>query len=116
MNLYIDTTDYNSVTYAVVPSSPPFQGGVRGGLKLFKKTYKVDPHKAFETLGKLEEFLKSVKCPISSVQYLVCNKGPGSYTGTRVGAAHALAISLALNIPVKFLEKSKFEAILPKNS
>jgi tRNA A37 threonylcarbamoyladenosine modification protein TsaB len=103
MILYIDSTDFNSVTYAIKIDK-----------KVFKKTFKVDPYKAYETLGKLEGFLKLAKYPISNIQYLVCNKGPGSYTGTRVGAAHALAISLALNIPVKFLEKSKFEKDLAK--
>lgn len=103
MILYIDTTDYNSVTFTVKTEK-----------KVFKKTYKVDPHKAFETLGKLEEFLKTANCPLSTIHCLTVNKGPGSYTGTRVGAAHALAISLALNIPVKFLEKEKFEKELGK--
>jgi tRNA threonylcarbamoyladenosine biosynthesis protein TsaB len=103
MILYIDTTDYNSVTFKVKTEK-----------KVLKKTYQVDPHKAFETLGKLEEFLKTINYKLKTINSLVVNKGPGSYTGTRVGAAHALAISLALNIPVKFLEKDKFEKELGK--
>lgn len=114
MVLYIDTTNFNKVTYAVVPPSLPLRGRVRERVR--KKSYKIDPHKSFEILQKLEEFLKTNKYPVSSIQYLVCNKGPGSYTGTRVGAAHALAISLALNIPIKALSKEKFEKELKNNT
>lgn len=97
MTLYIDGTDYNQVTYVV------FANG-----KFKKKSYEVAIHKSYEVLANLEVFLKLAKYQISNIQYIVCNKGPGSYTGTRIAAAHALAISLALNIPVKFLESKQF--------
>ena len=98
MTLYIDTTDFNSAVYAIKTTK-----------KVFKKTYKADSYKAYETLGKLDEFLKFAKVKIKEIKKIVINKGPGSYTGTRVGTAHALAISLALNIPIKALEKTKFD-------
>jgi len=98
MILYIDTTDYNSATFAVVKNS-----------KVIKKSYKTDPHKVYETLQKLDEFLKSKKLKVESIRKIVVNKGPGSFTGTRVGIAYALALKLALKIPVTFLFKNKFK-------
>lgn len=97
MILYIDSTDFNSVTYAL-----------KVGQKIVKKVYKVDPHKSYETLGLLEKFLKSEKLKVESIKKIITNKGPGSYTGTRVGVAHAMALGFAWGIPVKFLEKEKF--------
>lgn len=103
MILYIDSTNYDRVTYAV------FANG-----KMKQKAYKVDPHKSFEILQKLEEFLKVNSKQLTAISSVVVNKGPGSYTGTRIGVVHAQAISFALNIPVKFLEKEKFEKEIKK--
>lgn len=109
MNLFIDTTDFNSVTFFLLPNSSPSTGEARRGLK--RKSYKIDPHKSHETLEKLEKFLKSCKIQVTSdkIRKIYVNKGPGSFTGTRVGAAHALALSLAWKVPLKALGKEQFE-------
>ena len=58
MTLYIDTTDFSKVTYALAPFSlPPMQRGGRVREGVFKRTYKIDPHKSHETLGHLANFL-----------------------------------------------------------
>ncbi len=96
MILYIDTTGFDRVTFGLA------------GEKLFKKTYKIHPHKSHETLGLLDRFLKAAKIKNTAIKKIVVNKGPGSFTGIRVGLAHALALGLALNIPVKAFSKEKF--------
>ena len=100
MTLFIDTTDFNKVTFAV-----------SGGKKLLKSSYKIDPHKSHETLKKLGEFLAKSKILNlkSKISKIVVNKGPGSYTGVRVGVAHAMALGFAWNIPVKAVAKDKFK-------
>ena len=60
MLLYIDTTDFNSVSYAI-----------KNEKKLFQKTYKTDAHKAFEILGKLDEFLKSGKFKLNAIKKII---------------------------------------------
>lgn len=118
MILYIDTTDFNKATFVL-----------SDGKEVQKKSYKIDPHKSHETLAKLAEFLKLAKAKPSPVRLLrisspkgrggehrikkiVVNKGPGSYTGTRVGAAIAQALGLGLNAPVKFAGKKRFATLL----
>ncbi len=94
MILYIDTTDFNAISYALV------------GLKTLKKTYTADPHKSHEVLGFLEKFL--AKIDRTKIKKIIVNKGPGSYTGTRIGVTHAQALGFAWSVPVVALEKTKF--------
>ena len=96
MILYIDTTDYNHATFAI------------GNGRLRKKTYKIDPRKSYKTLEKLAEFLRPIRNPESAINKIIVNKGPGSFTGVRVGVTHAMALSYAWNVPVKALSKDKF--------
>ena len=104
MILFIDTTDFNKVTYVLI------------GDRVIKKVFKVDPHKSHETLQKLEGFFKQSKILNlkSKISKIIVNKGPGSYTGTRVGVTHALALGFAWSAPVKALAKEKFESELKK--
>lgn len=97
MVLYIDSTDFNKVTF-----------GIFDGKKTTKRSYKIDPHKSHETLAKLEEFLKSKKIKHDSIKKIVVNKGPGSYTGVRVGVTIAMALGFAWGIPFKAVAKQKF--------
>ena len=98
MILYIDTTDFNKVMFAL------------SGKKIIKRIYKINPHKSHETLVKLDEFLKQSKILNlkSEINRIVVNKGPGSYTGVRVGVTHAQALGFAWNVPVKFVSKDSF--------
>ncbi len=99
MTLYIDTTDFNKMVF-----------GVFDGKKTIKRTYKIDPHKSNETLGKLDEFIKGLKIKDLGlkIKQIVVNKGPGSYTGVRVGVTIAQALGFAWNVPVKAVVKDKF--------
>ena len=97
MTLYIDTTDFNNVTYALSENG-----------KIKKQTYKIDPYQSHETLNKLEEFLKPIRNPQSAIKKIIVNKGPGSYTGVRIGVTHAMALGFSWNVPVKAVAKEKF--------
>ncbi len=95
MILFIDTSDFNKVTFALV------------GKKVLKKSYRINPRESHETLKKLDEFLKSVKCQRSDVKGVYVCSGPGSYTGVRIGVTAAQALGFAWQIPVTALEKEK---------
>lgn len=142
MTLYIDTTDFNSVTFYLRRRASPVASNraslrslntgsilwssAAGNLyladkKLLMKSYKIDPHKSNEILTCLESFLLHHKIKLDDgthlqVKKIVVNTGPGSFTGTRVGAAHALALSLAWNVPLKTLDKDRFEKELKNAS
>ena len=100
MTLYIDTADFNKITFAIA------------GKKKIKGSFKIDPHKSHETLAKLDEFLKSAKIKSADIKQIIVNKGPGSYTGVRVGVTHALALGYAWNVPVKAMAKDKCASLL----
>jgi tRNA threonylcarbamoyladenosine biosynthesis protein TsaB len=105
MTLFIDTINFSAVTYTLV------------GEKTFKKTFLANPHESHEVFGHLEKFLKqsSVFAKATAdkkISKIVVNKGPGSYTGTRIGVTHALALGFAWNVPVKTLDNEKFSLLL----
>ena len=97
LDLFMDTTGYGSVSFAL------------GGGKTIRKTYQTDPHQSHEILQKLDEFLKFAKIKMVDIKKIVVNKGPGSFTGTRIGVTHAQALGFALNVPVKFFSADKFK-------
>jgi tRNA A37 threonylcarbamoyladenosine modification protein TsaB len=97
-NFYIDETHLGLVTFALT-----------GGGKPFKRTYKIQAHHSYRTLSRLDEFFKVSGLKPSGIKKIIANKGPGSFTGTRMGAAHALALGFALNVPVRFLDKNSFK-------
>ncbi len=102
MILFIDTTDYTSVTYSMV------------GKAFLSRSFASDSHKSHQILKNLESFLKKHVNAQDKIQKIIACKGPGSYTGTRIGVTHTLALGFAWNVPVKFLEKGKFDAELQK--
>ncbi len=100
MILFIDTINFDALTYTLK------------GEKVLSKTFKVNPHESHEVFGYLEKFLKQSKIKQEEVKKIVVNKGPGSYTGTRIGVTHALALGFAWNVPVKALEAGRFSLLL----
>ncbi len=99
MILYIDTTDFNKVTF-----------GLSWGKKLVKRSYKVEPRESHKTLAKLDDFFHKSKIlnPKAEIKKIIVNKGPGSFTGVRVGVTMAMALGFAWGAPVKAIGKDKF--------
>ena len=95
MILFIDTTDLKSITYATI------------GDAVTQKQYQIDPHSSHQLLEYLEKFFKQTKFDRKKLKKIVVCSGPGSYTGTRIGVTHALALGFAWNIPVKPIPKEK---------
>lgn len=59
-------------------------------------------HRALaETLhGKIRDLLKAQKLELKDVAGIVCYKGPGSFTGLRIGLTVADTLSYSLEIPI----------------
>lgn len=53
-----------------------------------------------KTLLLIEKILKDKKIPVNELSEIRVNKGPGSFTGLRVGISIANAISFFLKIPI----------------
>lgn len=51
-------------------------------------------------IPEIQHCLKEAGLNYDALQYIVCTKGPGSFTGLRVSLASAKAMALALDIPI----------------
>ena len=47
----------------------------------------------------IEQILKETNLKLKDIDLLVCDKGPGSFTGIRIGVATVKAFTDSLNIP-----------------
>lgn len=98
MILYIDTTDFSKITFAISANK-----------KIQQKSFNILPHQSYTTVEKLNEFLQKLKIQTLGMKKIVVNKGPGSYTGTRIGVTIGQALGMAWEVPVKFISKDKFK-------
>lgn len=48
----------------------------------------------------IDEVLKEASIPLSNLEAIAISKGPGSYTGLRIGVSAAKGLCFALNIPL----------------
>jgi tRNA threonylcarbamoyladenosine biosynthesis protein TsaB len=48
----------------------------------------------------IEEVIKSANLPLKEIEAIAISKGPGSYTGLRIGTSTAKGLCYALNIPL----------------
>ncbi len=96
MMLFINTTDFDSVKFALINSEQ---------VKEFSKQLAFNQN--YQTLHWLEKFLTKQKTNIKQVKKIVVCSGPGSFTGIRVGISLATAIGFALSIPVVTIPKKE---------
>lgn len=100
-SLYIDTT--KSITFLILQT----------GNKVINKTIS-SPKKVSENLLlEIENLLLENKIELKDLDILGCVKGPGSFTGIRVGLATIKAFSTATN--KKIVEVNSFEPFEIKN-
>lgn len=107
MILFLDTTDLNSLHFALVDDS-------QKKIRLTQVRRKIAYETSYTTLKQLAKFLKANKAGpafAGRLSKIVCCSGPGSFTGTRVGATIAQALGFAWKIPVIAIAKNK----VPKN-
>jgi len=74
--------------------------------------YLTKPFEAKVLLEKLEEFFKKHRKPNNKIQKIYVCKGPGSYTGVRIGVTIAQALGFAWHIPVKAVSKAQMDKLL----
>jgi tRNA threonylcarbamoyladenosine biosynthesis protein TsaB len=67
-----------------------------------------------DLLPKIDLLLKKTKITLKNLKAVGVFRGPGSYTGLRVGISVANTLAWGLNIPV-FALKNPQKIILPKN-
>ncbi len=104
MILYIDTSQFGKVYFCLTDNKNIIKG----------KTFSIKPQDTHKILEFLDKFLKQSKINKFEITKLFVCKGPGSFTGIRVGLSLAQAISLAQDIPLKILDKEKFKKEIRK--
>lgn len=78
-----------------------------GGLALFadgvclgRTVFEAGPDRGRELLSRLRELLRQAGAEVGSLDAVCVGRGPGSYTGIRIGVTAAKTLSFALRIPV----------------
>ena len=100
VNLFIDTSGYDSARFAFARGREFFIGETH-----------LARQENWKILNHLDFFLKKHKVKKSDIKKITVCKGPGSYTGTRVGVTIAQALSLALNVPLRVVGKAAMDKI-----
>jgi len=97
MILGIDTTETSTTTLYFFDKK----------LKLVKKNiYESSNNLSEQLLINIEEFLSALNINKKSLTGIVARRGPGSYTGMRIGLATANSIAYSLNIPIVGYEEN----------
>ncbi|MCC7356466.1 MAG: tRNA (adenosine(37)-N6)-threonylcarbamoyltransferase complex dimerization subunit type 1 TsaB [Candidatus Doudnabacteria bacterium] len=95
MILYIDTTDFKAMRFALVDKV------VR------EQHFEIAYNENWKTLDHLQQFLKKNKVSVAEVTKIIVCSGPGSFTGTRVGVTLAQGLAFANKIPLIAITKDK---------
>lgn len=78
--------------------------------KTLRKTCERD--KAQVLLGMIDDLLQEADIKIQEIDKIIVNKGPGSYTGIRVGLTIANTLGTLLGIPVNDKKPGEIESPL----
>lgn len=100
MLLFIDTSEYHGLHFALVPSA-------ESGKPVREFRRELAYNENYKTLELLEKFISNNKLTPAKIEKIIVCSGPGSFTGIRVGIAMAQAMGFALNIPVTAISKDK---------
>lgn len=100
MTLFIDTSDFNGLRFALINSE-----------KAIEFTTELAFNENYKTAELLEKFLLEQQVELSDLEKIIVCSGPGSFTGIRVGVALSQAMSFALDIPMFTISKED----LPSN-
>jgi tRNA threonylcarbamoyladenosine biosynthesis protein TsaB len=73
----------------------------KGGILIAEKEHNADGYTHAEQLTLfIEEVVESAKVSLQEIQAVALSKGPGSYTGLRIGTSTAKGLCYALDIPL----------------
>jgi len=103
ITLEIDTSN-NKVTKLVLQL----------GDKKYESIKKYDTPKADAVLREIDILFKKTNTDKSKIDKIIVHRGPGSYTGIRVGLAIANTLAFALRIPVNNRPPGEYETALYK--
>jgi tRNA threonylcarbamoyladenosine biosynthesis protein TsaB len=98
MKLYIDTRDREKINISILEKN-----------KILISKEANSQINSDTALLLLEKALSDLNLNTDKITEIEVERGPGSYTGTRVGVAIANALSFALKIPVNGKEMSSIE-------
>jgi len=93
MLLAIDTTNPKKTSVLLAKKEKSFE-------VVKKKIWGAGENQSEELLPAIDVMLKKHKIEFKDVKLIIVSKGPGSFTGTRVGISVANALSFSLKIPV----------------
>ncbi len=102
MILYIDTTDYKTMHFALADKA------------VKEKEFEIAYNENWKTLDHLKQFLKQNKTSIADITKIIVCSGPGSFNGTRVGVTIAQGLSFANKISMVAIAKDKVPTDLAK--
>ncbi len=105
MKLIIDTTDKNCVVSL---------GDGDTIINSIKWQWKKDT--GTEVLKNIDKLLKKSKKNLKDLKAILVNRGPGSFTGTRVGITVANTLGWSLDVPVIGYRDGELEKVLAKIS
>lgn len=98
MKLYIDTRDRKKINIAI---------SEKNKIIISRANSQINSNTALLLLKKA---LIEADLEMEQISEIEVERGPGSYTGTRVGVAIANALSFALQIPINRKEISSIES------
>lgn len=98
MKLYIDTTDRNKIKISIIKNNK----------EIISKEDSVGIN-SDSLLELLEKTLRQASLTTSDITEIGVERGPGSYTGARIGVTVANTLSFALQIPVNGKRLSRLE-------
>ena len=97
--LYIDTSEPEAVL-AIYLCKGPTLAKCKGRTLLGKEKWLAHRELSATLTDKIADLLKRNDIKMSDLVGIVAYEGPGSFTGLRIGIAHANALAYALGVPI----------------